>query len=82
MSGTGYSGDGPHDLARSILYDRLGYVPSIRIYSQFCNDIINDLPADFTLTYKDVDQWIKRHGKLFAQNPRAEPFDPYAQGGA
>ena len=77
----GFSGDGPHDLARSILYDRLGYVPSIRIYSKFCNDIINDLPADFTLTYKDVDKWIKGHGELFAQNPKAEPFDPYVQGG-
>ena len=47
----GYGGDGPHDLARSILYDRLG-------------------------------SWITRHGKLFARNPRAEPFNPYAYGGA
>ena len=40
------------------------------------SDIINDLPADFTLTYQDVDEWIKGYGKLFAQNPKAEPFDP------
>jgi hypothetical protein len=78
----GYSGDGPHDLARSILYDRLGYVPSLGIYSQFCNDVIDKLPPDFTLTYKQVDDWINRHGRLFARNPRAEPFDPYAAGGA
>lgn len=78
----GYDGDGPHDLARSILYDRLGYVPAETIYSQFCADIVYNLPADFTLTYKQVDNWIKKHGKLFADNPKAEPFDPYAHGGA
>ncbi len=78
----GYGGDGPHDLARSILYDRLGYVPSPYIYSQFCADVISGLPPDFTLTYKQVDTWIKNHGKLFARSPQAEPFDPYALGGA
>jgi hypothetical protein len=78
----GYGGDGPHDLARSILYDRLGYVPCQDIYSQFCADIVANLPGDFTLTYKEVDAWIARHGKLFARNPRAEPFDPYTYGGA
>jgi hypothetical protein len=37
----GATAEPAHDLARNILYDRLGYVPGIVIYSQFCNDIIN-----------------------------------------
>lgn len=78
----GYTGAGPHDLARSILYDRLGYVPREAIYSQFCADVIGDLPADFTLTYKQVDDWIKKNRKLFSYYMQSEPFDPYAQGGA
>lgn len=78
----GYGGSGPHDLARSILYDRLGYVPSPHICTRFVTDIIRKLPGDFTLTYKQVDHWIDTHGQLFARNPRAQPFDPYAAGGS
>jgi hypothetical protein len=69
----GYTGSGPHDLARSILYDRLGYPPRTHAYSRFCKDIIARLNQDFTLTYQQVDHWIDQHPKLF-QNPRADPF--------
>jgi Family of unknown function (DUF6166) len=77
----GYTGDGPHDLARSLLADRLGYVPNIGIYSTFCADVIAEQPEFFVLTFEQVDSWIDDNRKLWLQQPRAEPFDPYARGG-
>lgn len=77
----GYSGSGPTDLARSLLADRLGYVPQRRVYFAFREDIVAHLPRDFVLTFDQVDRWIDEHGPLFADNPRAEPFDQYAAGG-
>jgi hypothetical protein len=77
----GYSGDGLTTSPAASSTTGSGTPPGIVIYSQFCNDRINNLPDDFTVTYKQLDNWINRHGKLFARNPRAEPFDPYAAGG-
>lgn len=78
----GYGGSGPTDLARSVLADRLGYVPSATVYVDFRDDVIAKLGESFTLTFAEVDEWIDRHGTLFARNPRAEVFDPFAGGGA
>jgi hypothetical protein len=78
----GYGGAGPSDLARSMLADRLGYVPSAAIYQRFRDDVVARLPDDWTLTFKEVDAWIDRHRQLFAKHPRGEPVDPYASGGA
>ncbi len=77
----GYSGQGLTDLARSMLADRLGYVPQKPVYLAFRDDIVAHLPRDFVRTFDQVDRWIDEHGPLFAGNPRAEPFDPYAAGG-
>jgi hypothetical protein len=78
----GYGGSGPHDLARSLLLDRLGYVPQPPVVSRFASEIVAELPASFTLTYGEVDSWIDEHAELFALNPRAVPLDPLAAGGA
>ena len=78
----GYGGAGPSDLARSVLADRLGYVPSGAVYADFRNEVVANLGESFTLTFAEVDDWIDRHVDLFAANPRAELFDPYAAGGA
>jgi hypothetical protein len=78
----GYAGAGPSDLARSLLADRLGYVPSGAIYGVFRDEVVARLPDDWTLNFKDVDAWIDSHRALFAKYPRGEPFDPYAAGGA
>jgi hypothetical protein len=78
----GYSGSGPHDMARSLLRDRLGYVPQLPVVSRFAKEIVARLPASFTLTYAEVDAWIDEHTELFAANPRAVPLDLLAAGGA
>jgi hypothetical protein len=78
----GYSGAGPTDLARSILADRLGYVPHRSVYYRFRDEIVSALEDEFTLTFAAVDCWIDEHSELFAAHPRAEPFDPLAAGGA
>ncbi len=78
----GYCGSGPHDLGRSILFDRLGYAPQTCIVSRFVSDIVSRLEPAFTLTYEDVDAWVDAHADLFAAYPRAVPLDPYAAGGA
>jgi hypothetical protein len=78
----GYAGAGPSDLARSLLADRLGYVPSGAVYGVFRDEVVAQLADDWTLDFGDVDQWIDSHGDLFAKHPRGEPFDPYAAGGA
>jgi hypothetical protein len=78
----GYTGAGPTDMAGSLLLDRLGYVPQRRIVFGFRDDVVALLPPCFVLTYAEVDAWINGHGELFAANPRAVPFDPFAAGGA
>ena len=78
----GYGGSGPTDFARSLLADRLGYVPQTPVYVAFRNDVVAHLEPSFVLTFEDVDRWIDQHRDLIADNPRAEPFDPYAAGGA
>ena len=78
----GYSGAGPTDLARSILADRLGYVPQHSVYYAFRDAVVARLSDEFVLTFRQVDDWIDANTALFAENPRAVPFDPYAAGGA
>jgi len=79
----GYSGQGPTDLARSLLLDRLDYAPHDHVVIPFRDDIVAALPADsFVLTYQVVDAWIDAHRQLFAREPRGVPIDPYAAGGA
>lgn len=68
----GYGGAGPWDLARSILADRLGYVPNWDVVMEFKNGVVAKLsmPA-FSLTFAEVDAWIDSHRDLFARDPRA-----------
>ncbi|MFB9250495.1 DUF6166 domain-containing protein [Sphaerisporangium melleum] len=76
----GYTGEGPHDLARSVLADRLGWVPNMLIYSEFCNDVVYRLPDDFILKFEEVDKWIREHSCLIGRNPKADLSDPIAAG--
>jgi hypothetical protein len=78
----GYLGAGPTDLARSLLLDRLGYVPQPPIVFSFRDDVVGSLDESFVLTYADVDIWIDTNAQLFADDPRADPLDPFAAGGA
>jgi hypothetical protein len=78
----GYGGAGPTDMSRSLMLDRLGYVPQPGVVSAFRDDIIARLQPHFVLTFEEVDDWIDAHTLLFADDPRAEPLDPYAAGGA
>jgi hypothetical protein len=78
----GYSGSGPTDMARSILLDRLGYVPQREVIYALREEVVANLGAQFVLTFAEVDAWIDAHGALFAANPKADPLDPYAAGGA
>lgn len=78
----GYLGAGPTDMARSLLLDRLGYVPQVQVVHAFRNDVVAPLPRSFVLTYAEVDSWIDAHGEVFGANPRAVPVDPFAAGGA
>jgi hypothetical protein len=78
----GYFGAGPTDLARSLLADRVGYIPRAAVCMSFHDHVVSGLPDTFALTFQDVDVWIDAHRELFALDPRAEPFDPYAAGGA
>ena len=78
----GYLGAGPTDMARSLLLDRLGYVPQQSVVYEFRNEVVVALQDQFVLTFDEVDTWIDEHGALFAEDPRADPLDPYAAGGA
>jgi hypothetical protein len=78
----GYSGSGPTDLARSLLFDRLGYVPQPRIVFALRDEIVARLPESFVLTYAHVDAWISGHRDWFREDPRADPLDLLAAGGA
>jgi hypothetical protein len=77
----GYGGAGPTDMSRSLLLDRLGYVPHRGVVFAFRDDIVAELQPDFVLKFADIDDWIDTHTTLFAEDPRAEPLDPYAAGG-
>lgn len=68
----GYGGSGPWDLARSILGDRLGYIPNWDVVTEFTSGVVAKLPMPaFSLTFADVDAWIDSHTDLFARDPRA-----------
>ena len=69
-------------MSRSVLLDRLGYVPNLSVVGKFRDSVVAKLEAQFVLKFEEVDAWIDAHGSLFAQDPRAEPLDPYAAGGA
>jgi hypothetical protein len=69
-------------MSRSLLLDRLGYISQPDIVYTFRDEVVACLDAQFVLTFEDVDAWVDDHGSLFANNPRAEPLDPYAAGGA
>lgn len=78
----GYGGAGPGDMAGSVLRDRLGYVPQPDVVYEFLSDVVITLDPEFVLKFEEVDAWIDAHGSLFAENPRAQPIDLYAAGGA
>lgn len=77
----GYGGAGPTDLSRSLLLDRLGYVPRRQVVFAFREDVVAELQPEFVLTFAEIDDWIDMRAALFAEDPRAEPLDPYAAGG-
>ncbi len=77
----GYIGAGPTDMARSLLLDRMGYVPQNLPLRMFRDEVVGRLESTFVLTYAEVDAWIDGHREYFALNPRAVPLDPYAAGG-
>jgi hypothetical protein len=65
-----------------MLADRLGYVPNRFVSFAFRDEVISALPAEFVLKFSEVDEWIDGNRQLFAKEPRAEPFDPFAAGGS
>jgi hypothetical protein len=69
-------------MAGSVLRDRLGYVPQPDVVYEFLSDVVITLDPEFVLKFEEVDAWIDAHGSLFAENPRAQPIDLYAAGGA
>jgi hypothetical protein len=78
----GYLGAGPSDMARSLLADRLGYVPARTICHRFRDELVAALEAEFVLSFTEVDAWIDGNAHLFAEDPRAQVHDPIAAGGA
>jgi hypothetical protein len=78
----GYGGSGPTDMSRSLLLDRLGYIPQSEVVYTFRDEVVASLDPQFVLKFKDIDTWIDAHGSLFAKDPRTEPLDLYAAGGA
>jgi hypothetical protein len=77
----GYAGSGPTDMARSLLLDRLGYVPNQRVVLTFRNEVVATLSESFVLTFEAVDAWVDERAPLFAADPRAQLLDPFAAGG-
>lgn len=67
----GYGGAGPTDMSRSVLLDRLGYVPNELVVDEFRDDVVAKLKAQFVLKFEEVDTWIDAHGFLFAQDPES-----------
>lgn len=60
----GYSGSGPSDLARSILADHLGAVPSPHVYQAFKGDRVARWPIGlaWSISAAEIDAWLDATG--------------------
>lgn len=60
----GFGGSGPGDLARSILADHLGFVPSPTIYMAFKFDRVARWPlgGSWSLSAAEIDAWLDATG--------------------
>lgn len=68
----GYHGSGPADLARSILKDHLGFVPSC--YQAFKRDVIATFDKDgFTLSHSDIVEWLDKQPQHAFQKWEDDP---------
>lgn len=56
----GFDGKGPSDLAKSILWEVLGYFPELSTYQQFKREFIERAPYEgFHLAEDDIREWLK-----------------------
>ena len=58
----GYAGSGPADLARSLLWDVLGYEPSPSLYQEFKFDVVAKWPqsGSWTMSQREIAMWVER----------------------
>jgi hypothetical protein len=67
--GWGYAGNGPADLAHSILHRELAETVPRAVYLRFRDDVITALPRDgFRLPAADVWDWIRANRTLVDQH--------------
>lgn len=56
----GYSGSGPADLARSILWEFIGEEPEHALYQKFKEDFVSVAPYEgFILQEDEIERWIE-----------------------
>lgn len=56
----GYSGSGPADLARSILWEVIGEEPESALYQKFKHDFVSAAPYEgFILHEDEIERWIE-----------------------
>lgn len=60
----GFGGSGPADLARSILADHLGFVPSPHVYQAFKGDRVARWPIGgaWSISAAEIDEWLAETG--------------------
>ena len=54
----GYGGSGPADLARSILWDVLGFEPSMPLYQDFKQEFVAGWKDDWVITSDEIEKWM------------------------
>jgi hypothetical protein len=71
----GYSGSGPADTARSILWDYMGREPNPALYQAFKFDVVAKFPqsGNWTLSGDKVKVWLDEHEEL---NVKPSPHRP------
>lgn len=74
----GYGGSGPSDLARSILWDALGFAPAPSLYQEFKRTFIEPLHQEqgFVIEEGDIRAWLAevRPGSLTPETVGEETY--------
>lgn len=71
----GYSGSGPSELARCLLWDVLGYQPDPSLYQDFKAEVIAPLPqgSGWTMPIANIVRWLDARG-VKVMTPAAHRF--------
>lgn len=56
----GYGGSGPSDLARSILADVSGHIPSPVLYHRFKRDFVAGWGSEWEISSVAIQSWLRR----------------------